>query len=109
MVLPKSTPCSFLIAATLSVTILGAQAAQPQRDPDVPFVPTKNTDVVYDLGCGDGRIVIAAAKNFGARGVGIDIDPERIREVQANANTAGVNDLVACRSGIVTTYAMGDI
>jgi ribosomal protein L11 methylase PrmA len=48
------------------------------------------SDVVYDLGCGDGRIVIAAAKEFGARGIGIDIDPERIEEANANARAAGV-------------------
>ncbi len=47
-------------------------------------------DVVYDLGCGDGRIVIAAARKFGARGVGIDIDPDRIAEATANAKKAGV-------------------
>ena len=47
-------------------------------------------DVVYDLGCGDGRIVIAAVKTFGARGVCVDIDPERIRESRANAEQAGV-------------------
>jgi ribosomal protein L11 methylase PrmA len=50
----------------------------------------KPTDTVYDLGCGDGRIVIAAAKNFGARAVGIDIDPVRIREANENAKKAGV-------------------
>jgi ribosomal protein L11 methylase PrmA len=47
-------------------------------------------DVVYDLGCGDGRIVIAAAKQYGVRAVGIDIDPERIKEARANARRAGV-------------------
>src|SRR4051794_40528438 len=61
---------------------------------DVPYVPTdepvvaamlrfagvNGNDVVYDLGCGDGRIVIAAAKHYGARGVGVDIDPVRITE-----------------------------
>ena len=47
-------------------------------------------DLVYDLGCGDGRIVIEAAKSYGARGVGIDIDPERIKEATANAAKAGV-------------------
>ena len=51
-------------------------------------------DVVYDLGCGDGRIVIAAALKFGARGVGIDIDPARISEAEANARRAGVQDRV---------------
>ena len=54
-------------------------------------------DVVYDLGCGDGRIVIAAAQQFGARGVGVDLDPQRIREAQANAVRAGVADRVTFR------------
>jgi hypothetical protein len=54
-------------------------------------------DVVYDLGCGDGRIVIAAAREFGARGVGVDLDPQRIREAQANAVRAGVADRVTFR------------
>jgi ribosomal protein L11 methylase PrmA len=54
----------------------------------------KNIDIVYDLGCGDGRIVIAAAKTYGARGVGIDIDPDRIREAKENAKKAGVENLV---------------
>jgi SAM-dependent methyltransferase len=79
--------------------------AQPQlRKPDVEYVPTphpvvaemlrlvavKSTDVIYDLGCGDGRVVITAAKRYGARGVGIDIDPKRIKESRANAQQAGV-------------------
>jgi SAM-dependent methyltransferase len=48
------------------------------------------TDIVYDLGCGDGRIVITAAKRYKARGVGIDIDPQRLKESRANARRAGV-------------------
>lgn len=52
-----------------------------------------NTDLVYDLGCGDGRIVIAAAKDFGARGVGVDIEPYWIEESRRNAKTAGVEHL----------------
>jgi len=74
----------------------------------VPFVPSDDTivaamlrladvrsdDVVYDLGCGDGRVVVAAAKTFGARGVGVDIDPERLEEARANAREAGVEHLV---------------
>lgn len=51
-------------------------------------------DLLYDLGCGDGRIVIAAAKEYGARGVGIDIDPTRIKEANANAAAAGVTGRV---------------
>jgi SAM-dependent methyltransferase len=50
----------------------------------------KRTDVVYDLGCGDGRIVIAAAQSFGARGVGIDISAERVAEARRNALSAGL-------------------
>jgi ribosomal protein L11 methylase PrmA len=56
-------------------------------------------DVVYDLGCGDGRIVIAAAKKYGTRGVGVDLDPARIREARANAKKAGVENLVTFRVG----------
>jgi ribosomal protein L11 methylase PrmA len=56
-----------------------------------------NTDVVYDLGCGDGRIVIAAAQKFGARGVGVDIDPVRVAEAQRNAALAKVEHLVTFR------------
>ena len=81
--------------------------AEP-RTPDVIFVPTPNDvvnkmlemaavtakDVVYDLGCGDGRIVITAAQRYGARGEGIDIDPERIREATANANRAKMTSKV---------------
>jgi methylase of polypeptide subunit release factors len=104
----KSLPCSHLAVALLSITALGAQSSQPGREPDVPYVPTteaavqamlrlagaKKTDVVYDLGCGDGRIVIAAAKSFGARGVGIDINPVRIGEAKENAKMVGVENLV---------------
>jgi methylase of polypeptide subunit release factors len=54
----------------------------------------KASDIVYDLGCGDGRIVIAAAKEYGAHGVGIDIDPERVQEARENARKAGVEALV---------------
>jgi ribosomal protein L11 methylase PrmA len=53
-----------------------------------------SNDIVYDLGSGDGRIVIVAAKTYGARGVGIDIDPERTREATANARASGVADKV---------------
>ena len=54
-------------------------------------------DVVFDLGCGDGRIIITAARKYGARGVGIDIIPERIKESRANAKAAGIEDLVEFR------------
>ena len=84
----------------------------PLRAPDVRYEPsspevvremlrlagvTKN-DIVYDLGCGDGRIVIAAAKEIGARGVGIDIDPERIKDANENARKAGVTNRLQFRN-----------
>ncbi len=85
-----------------------AQNGQPKHPPDVPYVPTTEAavaemlklagvtkaDTVYDLGCGDGRIVIAAAKTYGARAVGIDINPVRIAEARENAKKAGVESLV---------------
>ncbi len=86
----------------------GVTAAAPARQPDVPYVPTptevveamlkvadlKKEDVLYDLGSGDGRIVITAAQKFGTRGTGIDINPERIKEANENAQKAGVTKLV---------------
>ena len=88
--------------------VLLAQTTPGRRSPDVIFVPTPNDvvdkmlemakvtakDVVYDLGCGDGRIVITAAQKFGVRAVGIDIDPKRIAEATANAKAAKVTDKV---------------
>jgi ribosomal protein L11 methylase PrmA len=59
----------------------------------------KKNDVVYDLGCGDGRIVVTAAKKFGARGVGVDLDPERIKDSQENVQKNGVEKLVEIRQG----------
>jgi len=82
-----------------------------------PFVPTPqdvvdrmlalaevtSRDTVYDLGCGDGRIVITAAKKYGAHGMGFDIDPERIKESVANAKIAGVENLVSFKQQDVMT------
>jgi len=85
-----------------------AQAPAQLRTPDVIFVPTpqevvdamlklakvSKNDVIYDLGSGDGRIPITAAKTYGARAVGIDIDPQRIREANESLKAAGVGDRV---------------
>jgi SAM-dependent methyltransferase len=95
-------------ALALLASAGAAQDTAASRTPDVHYVPTphhvveamlrltavKPGDVVYDLGSGDGRIPIAAAKRFGARGVGIDIDPARIEEANANAKSQGVSDRV---------------
>ncbi len=92
------------LALAIPGGLVGQQTSAPARTPDVHFVPTDTTkvremlaaaevgskDLVYDLGCGDGRIVITAVKKHGARGVCVDIDPVRIKESKSNADTAGV-------------------
>jgi SAM-dependent methyltransferase len=89
------------------IAFWGAVQAQSKK-PDVEYVPTphhvvaemlrlaetRKEDVVYDLGCGDGRVVIMAAREYGTRGVGVDIDPKRIEESRENARQAGVTDRV---------------
>lgn len=89
----------------------------PERKPDVIYVPTprkvveemlrmaelRPDDVVYDLGCGDGRIVIAAAQLRGVKAVGYDIDPERVKEARANVRAAGVEHLVRIEQADVFT------
>ena len=100
-----------LLLLGLNLTLAVAQQTT-LRQPDVRFVATprsivkqmlelanvKPGDVVYDLGCGDGRVVITAAKEFGARGVGIDIDSDRINQSMENARKAGVEDRVSFRN-----------
>ena len=111
-----------------------AQAQKAPRTPDVIYVPTpqevvedmlrlvnvKKGDVLYDLGSGDGRIPITAAKLYGVRAVGIDIDPQRIAEAQDNAKKAGVTHLVEFRqadlfqsdfreASVVTLYLLPEL
>lgn len=109
---------SFALVATMIVASLpGAAVAlaqdAPPRRPDVIYVPTPEAvveamlqvanvgknDIVYDLGCGDGRIPVTAARKYGARGVGIDIDPQRIREANENVAKNKVGDLVKIVQG----------
>jgi ribosomal protein L11 methylase PrmA len=107
---------SRLFALAVAVSLASATAAfaqaapqeAPTRRPDVIFVPTPEevveamlqvanvtkNDIVYDLGCGDGRIPVTAAKKYGARGVCIDIDPQRIKEANENVAKNGVGDRV---------------
>ena len=94
-----------------------AEEAKKVREPDVIFVPTpqdvvdrmlelaavKKTDVLYDLGCGDGRIVVTAAKKYGCRATGYDIDPKRIKESRANVKKNNVGNLAAIRQEDVFT------
>ena len=111
---------SAALALTYSMPgLIGSAHAQAQdeiaRPLDVPYVPTPvavvdamldlakvgKSDVVYDLGCGDGRIVVRAASRFGCRGVGVDLNPERVREAKANAIRANVTEL--------TRFEVGDV
>jgi SAM-dependent methyltransferase len=105
---------NLLMAIILSTVLSGGDLFSPPeaiaKDPalDVPYEPTSygiakemlemagvtSKDLVYDLGCGDGRIVIMAAKERGATGVGVDLDPKRISESRENAKAAGVTHLV---------------
>lgn len=129
----SATPSNVAAAPTTAPSV----SPSPQRTArplDVPYVPThetivdemlkmaevKSTDVLYDLGSGDGRIPITAAKRFGTRGVGIDLNPERIREANANAEAAKVTDKVKFIEGdifeqdfseatVVTLYLLPDV
>jgi precorrin-6B methylase 2 len=92
------------------------------KKPDVIFVPTpqpvvdkmlelaevKKSDVLYDLGCGDGRVVVTAAKKHGARGIGIDIDPQRIKESRENVRKNGVGNLVTIKHGDIFKEQLKD-
>ncbi len=122
------------LASVTGVTVAARQAS-PGKRPDAPnlapYVPTPQevvdrmlalakvtkADVVIDLGCGDGRIPITAAKVYGARGIGVDIDPQRIAEANANAKREGVAHLVTFKlenalttdvstATVVTTYLL---
>ncbi len=121
---------SFFVVALFAAAAAAASALAR----DVPYVPTPEPvvramlqlakvskgDMVYDLGSGDGRIVIMAAREFGARGVGVEIDPQRIAEARANARRAGVGDRVRFIEGdlfqvdlrpasVVTLYLLPDV
>jgi SAM-dependent methyltransferase len=129
---------TLLFLCLFSLVLIGGAAAQeaiaPERTPDVPFVPTPQevvdemlrmanvtkNDFIIDLGSGDGRIVVTAAQKYGAHGIGIDINPERIAEARANAKQAGVTDLVEFRQGdlfkadlskatVVTMYLLSSV
>lgn len=118
----------------LSLFIFPVMVTTQEEGFDVPFVPTpqnvvaemlkmgnvNKNDVIYDLGCGDGRIVITAAKKMGARGVGIDINPQRISESRENAKKENVSDRVEFRqqnlfeadispASIVTLYLLTEV
>ena len=112
----------------------GESQGEPSRRPDVHFVPTPQEvvdrmlelanvtedDVVYDLGCGDGRIVVTAAKKYGCKAIGVDIDPRRVEESLENVKDNNVEDLVEIKEGdifeldltpasVITLYLLPDL
>ncbi len=109
--LDKGMPYSFRYDENDDLELYDGSHGRVDQVDLAPFVPTPmlvvekmlemaqvdKDDIVYDLGCGDGRIVITAAKKYGARGVGIDLDPRRIMESQFGAKEAGVENLVEFR------------
>jgi tRNA G37 N-methylase Trm5 len=122
------------LVALLAAAPVAAQETKRAQTPDVIFVPTpyevveemlrlaqvKKGDVLYDLGSGDGRIPVTAAKKYGIRAVGVDIDPERIIEAKENARKNGVTGLVQFRqedlfktdfheASVVTLYLLPDL
>ncbi len=124
---------TFILCGTLGVA-LGFSGVLSQSGLDVPYVPTpmetvermlemaevRSEDTIYDLGCGDGRIVITAAERYNATGVGVDLNPTRIEESRRNARNAGVSDRVEFVEGdlfgvdlspasIVTLYLLPDV
>ena len=130
---PQLGPAQVQIAVSAAL-IAAAPSFAEDRHPDVIYVPTPHEvvddmlrlanvhkgDVLYDLGSGDGRIAIAAAKRYGIKAIGIDIDPQRIREANENARKAGVTDLVQFRqedlfkadfrdATVVTLYLLPDL
>lgn len=124
---------SLALVAVVPPSRAAAQAAAPAPPPaqaapaeaprlDVPYVPTPQAvvdemlrlakptrdDLLYDLGCGDGRIVVTAAKQFGTKGVGFDIDPARIRDSEANAQSASVTGLATFRRQDLFTVSLAE-
>jgi SAM-dependent methyltransferase len=122
------------VGAGSNAVPIGQTQPQPKRQPDIGYVPTPPNvvdgmlklagvtanDIVYDLGSGDGRIVIAAAKTYKARGVGIDLNPKLVAEARRNAELAGVADRVRFIEGdfftadiseatVVTLYLLSSI
>jgi tRNA G37 N-methylase Trm5 len=127
-------PRSVALALSFVMTAALAQPGARPRSPDVVYLPTSNAvvdamlklaglgknDVLYDLGSGDGRIPVTAAKQFGIRAVGVDIDPQRIAEANENAKRNKVAHLVQFRqedlfltdiheATVVTLYLLPDL
>lgn len=115
--LALATGCQTASPPAVAGPAIATAEIQPPRKLDVVYVPTPQSvvdrmlelaeirpgDVVYDLGCGDGRIVVTAAKQYGVKAVGYDIDPQRVKEARENVAKAGVGHLVRIEQADIFT------
>jgi SAM-dependent methyltransferase len=132
---PATPPPAASSAAPVASASAPATAEQPEeRVPDIEYVPTpqnivdkmlevakiQKTDVLYDLGCGDGRIVVTAAKKYGIKAIGYDIDPVRVKESRENVAKAHVENLVTIEqkdiftldlsgASVITSYLLPEL
>lgn len=90
----RAEPTGDKAPATRTPDVIYVPTPQPVVDKMLELAQVKKNDVVYDLGCGDGRIVVTAAKRYGTKAFGFDIDPERVAEAKANVKAAKVEHLV---------------
>jgi SAM-dependent methyltransferase len=111
----SASPAAAVLDAGDPLEVAAQREWDAGRGIDIIYVPTPqkvvdkmlevakvtSTDVVYDLGCGDGRIVVTAAKKIGAKGIGFDLDPERVTEARANVEHAGIGALASIRQANV--------
>ena len=116
------SPVPFLALILAAAVAASAQTPSTRKEPDVPYVPThekvvaemlkvakvKKSDVLYDLGSGDGRIVITAAQRFGTRGTGIELLPALVQEARDNARKAGVSELAKFVEGDIFEANISD-
>jgi SAM-dependent methyltransferase len=110
------------VDARAGTNLVTSAAGAPAKKPDVVYVPSrqeivekmlemaelKPNDILYDLGCGDGRIVVAAAKKYGVKAVGVDIDPQRVKESMENVRTNGVGDRVSIKQADIFELDFSD-
>jgi SAM-dependent methyltransferase len=126
--------CGLVVLLGAAVALADKEDKTKDKEPDVIYVPTPQAvvdkmlelakvtkkDVVYDLGCGDGRIVVTAGKKYGCKASGFDLDPERIKESKANVAKAKVGKLVQIQkqdiftldlspASVVTLYLLPDL
>jgi SAM-dependent methyltransferase len=114
--------CSGQAAKRVNPAKAGKEVPKDEKDLDAPYVPTpqdvvekmlvlakvKKEDLLYDLGCGDGRILVTAAKTYGCKAIGVDLDPRRVREAKQHARIERVDHLVTVHKKDLFTFDFHD-